>query len=151
MFTGLFALLLAVGFVAAGWKYVSVARRMRTFHSTPGKIVARAVVPLPGGNTRSGVYGEGGGYMPSVRYRFAVDGAELFGDKISLAYAGYKHAVAERKLAEIPDDVVVWYDPRKPSDAYLKKHTPTLGIFILVLGAFVGLGALIKLVSSLGE
>ena len=150
MFTGLFALVLGLVFTYAGWKYVSLARRMRHFKSVAGKITAREVVVVPGGDTRTGVYGEGGGYMPSVRYRYTVDGAELEGDKISFAFSGYKHAVAERKLAEIPSDVVVWYDPQKPSEAYLKKHTSTIGIFIVVFGVLFAAGALIKVVASIG-
>ena len=145
MVSGLFALVLGLFIAYAGWSYVALARRMRGFQSAPGAITERKVVVIPSGNTRTGVYGEGGGYMPSVRYRYTVEGAELEGTKISFALKGYKHAVAERKLAEIPDQVVVWYDPAEPREAYLKKHTPTLGALILVLGALLALGALLEL------
>lgn len=60
------------------------------------------------GNTRAGRYGDGGGYTPQVTYRYVVDGAELTSNKLAAAVRGYKRAIAERKLEEIPDAVVVW-------------------------------------------
>jgi len=148
MFVGFFALFLGLAFTYVGWTYVSLARRMRHFRSTPGTITAREVVTLPSGNTRTGAFGDGGGYMPSVRYRYTVDGTELEGDKISFAYAGYKQAIAERKLAEIPSDVVVWFNPEKPSEAYLERHTPTMGLLLVIFGVCVSLGAAIKVIVS---
>jgi hypothetical protein len=40
---------------------------------------------------------------------------------------------------------VVWYDPKKPSDAYLRKHGPALGYAIATLGACLVVGALFAL------
>jgi Protein of unknown function (DUF3592) len=142
MFTALFALFLGLFMTYAGANYVSLARRMRLFRSVQGTVVAREVVLVPGGNTRTGVFGQGGGYMPSVRYRYVVDGVELEGDKISFAYSGYKRALAERKLDEIPAQVSVWYNPEKPTEAYLKKHTATLGLVLVAFGGLFSMGAL---------
>jgi hypothetical protein len=145
MATKLFVLLLGLACAYAGNLYGAVARRMRSFRSVSGRVVAREVVVVPSGNTTTGRFGDGGGYTPQVTYRYVVDGAELESNKIGLAIHGYKHAVAERKLAEIPETVVVWYDPTKPGEAYLRKHGPALGYLILTLGACLVLGALVSL------
>ena len=147
MLTALFALLLGLVATYAGGKYVSLARRMRSFRQVPGRIIAREVVVVPSGNTRTGVFGDGGGYMPSVRYRYTVDGTELEGDRISFVYTGYKRAIAEQRLREIPDEVVVWYDPGKASEAYLKKHSATMGVIIVVLGVMFSVGAALAVVA----
>jgi len=147
MLTKLFALLLGLAFVYVGNMYSSLARRMRWFKSTSGRVVARAVVVVPSGDTTTGRWGEGGGYTPQVTYRYVVDGVELESNKIGRAIYGYKRAVAERKLAEIPEQVVVWYDPNRPSEAYLQKHGPALGYAILSLGVLLVLGAVIGFLS----
>lgn len=149
MFSALFALLLALGMIAAGWGYVSLARRMRTFRSTSGVVVARDVVAVPGLDTREAAFGQGGGYTAQVRYRYTVDGVELESDKTSFALRGWKRSVAERRLASIPDQVLVWYDPAKPSEAYLEKHEPGLGYALIAGGAFTALCAVGYLIARL--
>ena len=141
----LFALFLGLAFVYAGNLYSALARRMRSYRSVPGRVVAREITIVPTGDTREGVWGDGGGYTPKVTYRYLVEGVELESNKIGFSIGGYKRAVAERKLAEIPDQVVVWYDPSKPSEAYLKKHGPAAGFAIAAFGVVLVLGALIAL------
>lgn len=145
--TKLFALLLGLAFVGVGVMYASLARRMRSFRSVPGRVVARDVVTVPSGDTTTGTFGEGGGYTPQVTYRYVVDGVELESNKLAFAVRGYKRAVAERKLREIPDDVVVWYDPRAPREAYLHKHGPAAGYAIFAVGAALAGGALVALLA----
>ena len=145
MATKLFVLLLGVAFVYVGNMYASLARRMRSFKSVPGRVTLREVVLIPSGNTTTGRWGEGGGYTPQVTYRYVVDGVELESNRLGLAVYGYKQAVARRKLSEIPDDVVVWYAPNKPSEAYLRRHGPALGYVILTLGGCLTLGAVVSL------
>jgi hypothetical protein len=147
MATELFVLLLGLGFAYVGFTYGALARRMRSFRSVSGRVVAREVVVVPTGDTTTGRWGEGGGYTPQVTYLYVVDGVELRSNKIGLAIPGYKRAVAERKLAEIPDEVVVWYDPSKPSEAYLRKHGPALGYAISTLGVALAIGALVGLLN----
>ncbi len=127
MATKLFALFLGLAFVYVGSMYAALARRMRSFKSVPGRVIARDVVVVPSGNTTTGRWGDGGGYTPRVTYRYVVDGVELESNKLSRAVTGYKREVAERKLAEIPDQVTVFFDPAKPSEAYLRKHGPAMG------------------------
>ena len=145
MGTAIFALLLGLAFVWVGNMYSSLARRMRSFRSVPGTVIAREVVVIPSGNTTEGRWGEGGGYTPQVTYRYVVDGVHLESNKLARGVHGYKRAVAERKLAEIPEQVEVWYDPQKPSEAYLRKHGPALGYAVLTLGVCLVLGALVSL------
>lgn len=147
MVAGLFVLLFGVALAWVGNVYASLARRMRAFKSVPGTVIAREVVIMPSGNTRTGRWGEGGGYTPQVTYRYVVDGVELESNKLSAALQGFKKSVAERKLAEIPDQVVVWYDPKKPSEAYLRKHGPAIGYALLAFGVCLAGGALISLLS----
>jgi hypothetical protein len=143
MATKIFVLLFGLVCAYVGNQYSALARRMRAFQSVSGKVIARAVVVVPSGNTTTGRWGDGGGYTPDVTYRYVVHGVELESNQISRAITGYKHALAQRKLAEIPDTVVVWYDPNNPSEAYLRKHGPMLGYLVLALGACLILGALI--------
>ncbi len=145
MLAKVFVLLFGAALVWVGNMYASLARRMRAFKSVPGRVVAREVVLLPSGNTRTGRWGEGGGYTPQVTYRYVVDGVELESNKLGAALQGFKQSVAARKLAEIPDQVVVWYDPNKPSEAYLRKHGPAVGYAILALGVCLAGGAVISL------
>jgi hypothetical protein len=95
----LFVLLLGLAFVGVGVMIVRLARRMRSFRSVRGRVITREVVTIPSGNTTTGVWGEGGGYTPRVTYRYVVDGVEHESNRLALAISGYKHAVAERKLA----------------------------------------------------
>lgn len=137
MASALFALVIGLGALVAGIGYIRKAHAMRFFRSTRGKIIAREVVAVPGANTREGAYGSGGGYTPSVRYRYSVDGRELESAKLRYAPQGRRRSIAEADLAAIPDDVTVWYDPRKPEEAYLERHTPGLGYFFVALGGVI--------------
>jgi hypothetical protein len=147
MATKLFILCLGVAFALVGNMYASLARRMRSYKSVPGKVIARAVVVVPSGNTTTGKWGDGGGYTPQIAYRYSVDGIERVSNNIPRAVRGYKHAVAERKLAEIPENVVVWYDPDKPNEAYLHKHGPAIGYAIFGLGVCLVVGTLLSFLS----
>ncbi|MEO6574731.1 MAG: DUF3592 domain-containing protein [Polyangiaceae bacterium] len=143
MGTALFALFLGLALVAVGNMYSALARRMRSFKSAPGIVVGRAVIVT--GNRSTPKFGEGGNYAPQVTYRYVIDGVELESNTMGKSLDGFKREIAERKLAEIPDQVVVWYDPRKPSDAYLRKHGPALGYVIMMAGSGLVFGALISL------
>ncbi len=144
MVTQLFALVLGLGISYAGYSYSALARRMRSYKSVPGTVVSREVTTAPGGDTTTGHWGEGGGYTPRVTYTYVVDGTEFRANQLARGVRGYKRAIAERKLGEIPDQVTVWYDPTQPSDAYLHKHGTGFGYAILALGVCLTLGALIS-------
>ncbi|MFN7972758.1 MAG: DUF3592 domain-containing protein [Acidobacteriota bacterium] len=142
-------LVIAAGAIAAGAGYVRAARRMTRFARTRGRVIAREVVPLPSVATREGVFGRGGGHMPKVTYRYEVAGVAHTSDRLAYANEGLKQSVAEAELAKIPDEVEVWYDPGNPSEAYLRRHSPALGIVLvgggLVVAAFDALYLLVRL------
>jgi hypothetical protein len=136
MVAAIFVAVLCLGCGYAGWGYVKLARRMVLYKSARGQVVQREVVPIPSGDTRTGAFGDGGGYMPRVVYRYTVNGAELESDKLQFAVQGWKRAVAETKLAAIPDDVTVWYDPDAPSTAYLVRHHGGIGYLFMGIAIF---------------
>jgi hypothetical protein len=147
MASELFAFFLGLAFASVGYAYSALARRMRSYKSVSGEVIEREVAVVPSGDTTTGRWGEGGGYTPQVTYRYVVDGVEFESNKIARAIRGYKREIAERKLAAIPEQVVVWYDPNQPSEAYLQRHGPALGYAILALGVALVAGALVSLVS----
>jgi hypothetical protein len=141
----IFLMVLSLGAIAAGWGYVRTARRMRGFATTRGRVTARGVTALRGGE-REGRFGQGGGYQPQVTYDYSVGGVAYTSDRWSYAARGLRRALAEQTAAAVPDEVDVFYDPASPGEAYLHTHTPRMGYWLLaggVLGLLVGLVALL--------
>ena len=139
-------LVLSCGAIVAGWGYVKTARRMRSYATVRGRVLAKEVAPVPGGS-REGRFGKGGGSMPKVTYAYTVDGIEHRSDRWSYAMRGYKRSVVEQQLAALPDEVDVHYDPRAPDEAYLQTNSPALGRGLIaggVLGLLVGIVALLS-------
>jgi hypothetical protein len=142
---GLFVLVLSGAAIIAGRGYVRTARRMRAFRTTRGAVVARELLEVPGDN-REGRWGDGGGFMPKPTYTYVVDDVSHRSDRYSYALRGYKRSVAEQRLAAIPDEVDVHYDPAAPQEAYLVTHSPAIGMALIAGGS---IGALIGLVLAL--
>jgi hypothetical protein len=143
----IFVLVIAAGAIAAGVGYIRIARRMRSYRSTPGRVLTREVVAVRG-DTREGVWGRGGGYAPKITYQYSVAGRELTGDRVSYALRGLKRSIAEQQAAAYPDEVAVWFDPNDPQQAFLERHSPGLG-WALVAGGVVGaIGVLAWLISG---
>jgi hypothetical protein len=144
----LFLLALSCGAIAVGAGYVRTARRMRSYATGRGKILTRDVIVVPGTvDTREGRWGQGGGYTPAVTYAYTVAGTDYTGDRIGYAYRGYRRSVAEQRLAAIPDEVDVHYDPDEPQKAYLEKHRPRLGLALVTGGTIGAIGALAGLLT----
>jgi len=143
---GIALIVISLGAIAAGWGYVRTARRMRAFATARGTVIERSVVAIPGGG-REGRYGQGGGYRPQATYRYEVDGVMHTSDRWGYAYRGLKRSLAEERVAALPEQVTVYYDPATPDEAYLETHTPRIGRW-LVGGGVVGL--LIGLIALLG-
>lgn len=136
MFAAIFVLVICTGAIVAGWGVVKLARRMTMYRSVPGKIIVREVVASPGAQRR-------GGFMPYVKYSYAVDGTSYESDKIQFAIVSLSREESAARLDAIPDDVTVWYDPDAPSTAYLVRHTGGLGWVFIGFGAFGALCTLI--------
>ena len=140
-------LVISLGAILAGRGYVRTARRMQSFATTRGHVTAREVVTI-GSLSREGKWGQGGNYRPKVTYDYTVGGVAYTSDRVSYANRGLRRSLAEQQLAAIPDEVDVYYDPAAPQEAYLEKHTPTLGRYLLAGG---GVGALFGLILLLGS
>src|SRR5262245_8430795 len=141
-------MVLSLGAIVAGRGYTQVARRMRAFAVARGTVLEKQPVTLPSGDRTTGRWGRGGGWMPYVKYRYTVGGTEYTHDKVTYAYHGLKREIVEQELAALPDEVDVHYDPANPQDAYLEKHTPTIGRWLIVGGSIgVVIGVLIVLTS----
>jgi hypothetical protein len=109
-------------------------------------VIARGVEKLTPGS-QDGRWGRGGGHRHAITYTYAVGGVEYTSDKTSFAHRGVQRHIAEEMAAAIPDEVDVHYDPERPAEAYLEKHTPRLGYWLIAGGA---LGSLLALVLILG-
>lgn len=140
-------LVMSAGVIAAGWGYVKTAARMRSFQTTRGSVVARELATV-GYDRLESRWGRGGGYRPKVTYTYAVGDRTYTSDRSSYAHRGLKQHVAEQALAAIPDEVVVYYNPDAPQEAYLNTHTPTLGRVLLSGGS---IGAIVAVISLLGR
>ena len=141
---GIALLVISLGMTAAGVGYVRTARRMRSYMTTRGTIVERSLGRMPsmGRPTTDPLFGKGGSYTVNVAYTYDVGGTSYRSDKLSYAQKGWRKNVAENKLAAIPDQVDVHYDPAAPEEAYLETNTPTLGWFLTgggILGMLIGL------------
>jgi hypothetical protein len=141
-------LIISCGAIVAGWGYVRTARRMRGYETTRGTVVAREIAVLPSttGDTE-GRWGKGGGYWPRATYTYTVAGVAHRSDRRGYAYRGLKKSVAEEQLAAIPEEVDVYFDPAKPEEAYLERHSPALGNLLVAGGGFGVLVALVLLLA----
>src|SRR3954447_23437850 len=148
MLGAILALLIFAGMLAAGVGYVRTARRMRGFQTTRGRIVGREVVDDINFSNQEPAFGQGGGFTQKFTYTFAVGAKTYTGDKLSYATRGYKESVVEQKLAAMPDEVDVHYDPANPQEAYLELNTPTLGWVFITGGSIGTLVALAVLIGS---
>jgi hypothetical protein len=147
MAEGIFALVIFGGMLVAGVSYIRTAHRMRTFATTRGRIVGREVVDDINFDNQEAVFGDGGGFTPKYTYTYAVGATTYTGDKLGYATRGYRKRLVEQKLAAMPDEVDVHYDPANPRDAYLELNTPTMGWWFIAGGT---LGVLVVVVALLG-
>ncbi len=140
-------LVISLGAILAGRGYTQTAKKMRSFAATRGHVTAREVVMMAGLN-REGRWGQGGNYRPKVTYDYTVDGVAYTSDKTTYAHRGLRRSLAEQQLAAIPDEVDVYYNPAAPDEAYLEKHTPALGRYLVVGGSIGVAFGLILLLGS---
>jgi len=137
---------ISLGAILAGQGYIKTGRRMRSYLTTRGRVVGRELAVVAGG-TREGRWGKGGGYWAKATYDYTVGGTGYRSDKTTYAHRGLKKALAEQKLAAIPDEVDVYYDAGDPNQAYLERHTPGLGYWLVGGGVFGVLLALLIAIS----
>jgi hypothetical protein len=141
---GIGMLVISLGAFLAGRGYIQAARRMQSFETTRGTVVERSLGRMSnfGGSMADPKFGKGGSYTVEVAYTYEVAGTSYRSDKLSYAQQGWRKSIAEQKLAAIPDQVEVHYNPAQPQEAYLKMHRPTGGYFLVgggVVGMLLGL------------
>ncbi|MUL76859.1 DUF3592 domain-containing protein [Mycolicibacterium sp. CBMA 226] len=141
------ALVVALAAMAAGARYLVVARKMRSFNTIRGAVLKREISPTPASLGREGHWGSGGNYQPKVTYSYVVDGVAYRSDRWSYGSEGLKRSVAERVLATVPDDVTVYYDPADPQQSYLQTASPTIGYALFAGGTAVLLVTLVTILS----
>ena len=127
-------LVISIGAIAAGSGYVKTARRMRSFETARGTVLSREVGTVPSGDRTEGRWGQGGGSVPKVTYRYTVEGATYTNDRWSYAWRGMKRSLVEEQLKTIPDEVPVYYAPDSPKESYLELHTPRTGRYFIAGG-----------------
>jgi hypothetical protein len=137
---GIGLIVISLGAILAGRGYIRIAKRMRSYATTRGRVLERELARTSGG--REGRFGKGGNYRPQVTYAYRVDGVEHTSDKVSYAHRGVRESIALEQLRAIPDEVDVYYDPADPGQAYLEKHAPRTGYWFVgggVTGVLLGL------------
>jgi hypothetical protein len=145
-------LVISLGAIVAGAGYMKTASRMRSFATARGAVLGKEVGTVPSGDRTEGRWGQGGGAVPKVTYRYTVGGEEFTNDRWSYAWRGLKRSIVEEQLETIPDEVQVYYDPANPKESYLELHTPNIGVY-LVAGGIAGavLALLVLLVELSGR
>ena len=139
---GLAFLVISLGAILAGRGYVRTARRMRSYQTTRGRVFKRELATVAG-DTREGVWGKGGGYRP--------DGDLRVHRRRRRAHVRQGHLRPSRP-AQVAGRAGAGRDPgrgrrasttpQNPDEAYLVKHSPRLGYWLIgggVLGALFGL------------
>ncbi len=133
IFTAIFAWAIAAGAFVAGHGYIRTARAMPTWPFTAGTVTRREL----GEDTN--VEAPGVSYYPRPTYTYVVGERSFSSDRYEYAHRGRPREQAEKLLAAVPDTVQVYFNPEKPSEAYLIRHTPHLGYVFYAAGAVVAL------------
>jgi hypothetical protein len=107
--------------------------RARSYIPVPGRIVERSV----GRASRMKVTGGWGAFSPQVKYLYWVNGSEFTSERLALVPHRYGRSRAEAELANIPDELTVFVNPRNPSDAVVDRQGIGAAIVTGVLGAVI--------------
>jgi hypothetical protein len=120
------------------WKLHAV----RSWPTTRGELEHKAVVP----KQQAVPTDRGYHWEVTVRYRYAVNGEELFGERLFPYFRYFDRDGARRFVEQLPAQVTVRYNPRNAAEAFLfvgSRWWPNLAIG---LGGVMGLlGALLLL------
>jgi hypothetical protein len=113
-------------------------KRARSYIPVPGRIVERSVGPASWVKATGGW----GSFSPQVKYLYWVNGSEFTSDRLALVPHRYGRRRAEAELANIPDELTVFVNPRDPSNAVIDRRGIGAAILTGVIGAIVLLNAL---------
>ena len=122
----------------AGWFFLrKKAKAAGQWPSTRGRVVASDIHRYrdTDGDSREDV---------RVAYDYAVAGATLRGDRISMSGSGSGTAKAKLARYQPGTEVDVFYDPHNPASAVLERKLPGNVLVLLIVGTvFLILGALV--------
>lgn len=134
------------------------AQRSERFVATRGRLrgAHRAALPLP---SRSGsIVVPRRSLQLRVSYEYEVDGVVWLGTRYAYGRVGRKEWVAARAFCDAEERgraIEVWYDPRRPADAVLRRgfvgnvtRELAYGLGALAIGVFLIVTALRRLASG---
>lgn len=142
IFAGTFALVIGVVGLWTGFKQLRNRRLLDRWPTTSGRVIERGIFEpqVPAGTPAYR-------YAPLIRYRYEVDGRELTNNyihpkRIQLPRHSTR-AWAQKRADEIPDEVVVHYNPDDPSESFLfqtpKKILYTVVVASILITLFAGI------------
>ena len=113
---------------------------MLGWSSVPGRITDRALE-----RTSTGAGNSAYTYTPAFRYAYSLDGIEYTGDTRNLDWSsGSNRWMARRRMARMPDNLPVLYDPADPTRSALAPPGKTdvwvwavIGVVLIAVGAFL--------------
>jgi len=142
IFAGSFALLIGIVGLWTGFKQLGNRKLLDRWPTTSGSVIERGVFEPPGPAGTPAFK-----YAPLIRYRYLVNGKEFVNDyihpkRIQLPRHSTR-AWAEKRAAEIPDDVNVHYNPADPTESFLFQ-TPKRLLYVVV-----GISIVVTLISGI--
>lgn len=128
---GLFGLSLGIGGILVGIVKLKNLAALNLWKKTNGKVIERGTFRVEHANLSERAFQ----FSPLVKYVYRVDGRELTNDTILPKHIQLpEHGSVEwakKRAASFPDEVVVFYNPKNPSDAFLAR-TPKTKIYIVI-------------------
>lgn len=147
MIIAIFLFVIGAFAVAAGVNMLGVTRKAQAWPTTPGRIVERGVgEATTTASSRAGRY-----YEPKVKYTYSVGGKEYSGTRIDFNRAAYNKDSAEKRVAELPEQVTVSYDPQAPSESVLQPGGAGLPTLVIVFGGLLAVAGAAMALSNLAQ
>jgi hypothetical protein len=135
IFAGVFALLIGVVGLWTGFKQLRNRAELDNWPTTKGRVIERGIFrpPVPTGPPAFR-------HAPLVRYAYQVNGKDFVNDFINPKRMQLpRHSTirwAQKRLAAIPDDVCVHYNPANPAESFLFP-TPKLMLYVVIGGSLL--------------
>lgn len=144
MVIAIFLFVIGAFAVAAGVNMVGVTRRAQAWPQTAGRIIERGVgEATTTASSRAGRY-----YEPRVKYTYNVAGTDYTGTRIDFNRAAYNKDSAEKRVAALPEQVQVHYDPQSPAESVLHPGSAGLPLVMVAFGALLALAGAGMVVSQ---
>lgn len=133
IFTLVFCLVIAFGAFWYGVKLIKLYLRVKKWDRIKATITQRSVVE------RKQTSASRAGFKPSVDYSYSYNSKTYTGNKIFLVELikgerGFLKTAAERFLNKIPNEVLIYVNPKKPEEAVIYCDGVKLYIIVLIIG-----------------